>query len=230
MYVFGGWDPGRKGSGGAFLDDVWRLDTDALEWRQVAALPAPVSRHSSCSFDDKVVLHTFRDTLVFEGGEVRVQPTTGDAPAGLSMCAAARVGDSMLVIGGSTRERGMSNDVYRLNTTTWEWAKMRRVGHIPSPRASACATSLGASRCVVFGGAGLGAEGYADGMGLQPSDETYLVEVRDDDATLTRLEHALAPTPRVAASLDTVDGRLVLQGGWNPTSMETFEETFGLVP
>ena len=32
--VFGGWDPGAKGSGGSFSDEVWSLNTGTKEWLQ----------------------------------------------------------------------------------------------------------------------------------------------------------------------------------------------------
>lgn len=248
FYVFGGWDPEAPGSGGTFKDEVWSFDVPSKKWSQLAPMPCgPVSRHTACTVGDLIVVHTFRGVLVMDSsGELREQSTSGDAPTDFSMCACAALGDSrMLIFGGSTKSQGMSDVVYLLDTATWAWSKLRSEsdkanegGRVPTPRASSCAASVDDRSCVVFGGAGLGGGGYEGGGGLRAFDETWLVEVTDDNerAVWTEVDVAVAgggggahrPPARVAASLNRLGGeggggRYLLQGGWDPASKETFD-------
>lgn len=238
LYVFGGWDPAAPGSGGSFLDDVYKLDVASLTWeRLVQPMPCgPVSRHSACTVGKDVVVVTFRGVTVLDGatGEMREQPTTGEAPVGLSMCAAAPLGESsMLVFGGSTKTQGMSADVHVLDTTSWAWRKLRpegsaEDGRVPTPRGSSSAAPEGEASCLIFGGAGLGGGGYEGGAGLRAFDETWRVRVDGDVARWECVHEGGdegAPAPRVAASLSALpSGAFLLQGGWDPKSKDTFDE------
>ena len=216
FFLFGGWDPEAPGTGGSFLDESWRLDLKTLEWAQLTALPGgPVSRHTACSVGDKIVIQTFRGTVLCDGEAVVEQPTTGEAPLGFSMSAAAPLGEhEMLLFGGSTKNQGMTADAYVLDTRTWAWRKLTAAGAAPTPRGSACAAAVGRpvcgpnprplgidrtdacvrraraddNTCVVFGGAGLGGGGYAGGAGLTPFDETWTIKVEGDNAVWTRLD------------------------------------------
>ena len=227
LHLFGGWDPEDAGTGGTFKDDWWALDLKSREWKELGALPCgPVSRHTACTVGDQIVVQTFRSTVVCDGGKVYEQPTTGEAPLGFSMSAAAALGEhEMLVFGGSTKAQGMTADVYVLDTRTWHWRKLKPAsGETPTPRGSACAASVDASTCVVYGGAGLGGGGYAGGMGLTPFDETWTVKVDGDEAVWTKLPLDDAPQARVAASLSPLpSGGFVMHGGWTPTTKETFD-------
>ena len=229
LFVFGGWDPEAPGTGGSFKDDVWKLDLPSLTWEQMDSLPCgPVSRHTACTVGANVILHTFRGVYVLDGatGVVREQKTTGEAPLGLSMCAAAPLGETaMLVFGGSTKTQGMSSDIFVLDCTAWSWRKLRPKGEaVPTPRGSACAAPIDASSAVIFGGAGLGGGGYEGGAGLTAFSETWRVRVDGDEALWQLLDADDAPRPRVAASLSRLpSGRLLLHGGWDPRSKETFE-------
>eukprot|EP00908_Phaeocystis_cordata_P025202 Transcript_7650.p1 GENE.Transcript_7650~~Transcript_7650.p1 ORF type:complete len:347 (-),score=93.41 Transcript_7650:264-1241(-) len=228
FFLFGGWDPEAPGTGGSFLDESWRLDLKTLEWAQLTALPGgPVSRHTACSVGDKIVIQTFRGTVLCDGEAVVEQPTTGEAPLGFSMSAAAPLGEhEMLLFGGSTKNQGMTADAYVLDTRTWAWRKLTAAGAAPTPRGSACAAAVDDNTCVVFGGAGLGGGGYAGGAGLTPFDETWTIKVEGDNAVWTRLDLGAPPAPRVAASLSRLSsGELLLHGGWTPTTKETFEES-----
>ena len=232
-YLFGGWDPEAPGTGGAFLDDAWRLDLGSLKWTALDALPCgPVSRHTSCTVGNLILVHTFRSTLVCDGDAVRMQPTTGEGPAGFSMCAAAPLGQhEMLVFGGSTKTQGMTGDAFVLDTRTWEWRKLRTVTGeaVPTPRGSSCAAPIDGRTCVIYGGAGLGGDGYAGGAGLTPFDETWTLHVDGDEASWTRLELGLAPPARVAASLSPLpSGEFLLHGGWTPLTKETFDASYVL--
>ena len=150
-----------------------------------------------------------------DGEAVVEQPTTGEAPLGFSMSAAAPLGEhEMLLFGGSTKNQGMTADAYVLDTRTWAWRKLTAAGAAPTPRGSACAAAVGRpvcgpnprplgidrtdacmrraraddNTCVVFGGAGLGGGGYAGGAGLTPFDETWTIKVEGDNAVWTRLD------------------------------------------
>lgn len=244
LYVLGGWDPGAPGSGGSFKDEAWKLDLGSMRWSRLAK-PMPcgaVSRHTACTVGERIVVHTFRSTVVVEAdGSMREQPTTGEAPDGLSMCAAAPLGDeAMLVFGGSTKTQGFSGDVYVLDTRSWRWRKLRPAGGdgvAPSPRGSACAAAVDEATCVVFGGAGVGKRGYDGGKGLVAFDETWRLRVDGDDAVWELLlaeatdggrEADDTPSARVAASLSPLPdgGGLLLHGGWMPATKETFDVSY----
>jgi len=234
LYVLGGWDPGAPQSGGTFKDEVWSLDLNTLEWNlSENPLPCgPISRHTACKVgDDSIVVHTFRGVLVVDrDGTVREQPTTGEAPDGLSMCAAVPLGDSaMLVFGGSTRTQDLSSDAFVLDTETWEWQKFESENG-PAPRASSCAAALSGdkNRCVVFGGACLGEGGYEGGAGLKAQEDTWILTVDGGRAEWVRVEDdgKTHPAPRLAASLSPLGGGgLLLQGGWDPAE-GTFDDTW----
>ena len=83
---------------------------------------------------------------------------------------------------------------------------------------------LALDACIVFGGAGLGSNGYAGGAGLVAFNETWRLTVDGDQVKWELLELGDAPTARVAASMNLLpDGRgLLVQGGWDPSSKETF--------
>lgn len=235
LYVVGGWDPGAPGSGGDFKDDVWKLDINDMEWKQLSPMPCgPVSRHTACTVGDMVVIQTFRGTFVLDPatGETREQPTSGDGPLGLSMCAAAPLGESsMLIFGGSTKTQEMVADVHVLDTSSWTWRKLvaSKDGRAPTPRASSCACAADGTSCLVFGGAGISG-GYDGGAGLVAFDETWRVRVDGDEAIWDVVDTAgEIPTARVAASLNALpSGKFLLQGGWNPSSKETFTTPFFL--
>jgi Kelch motif/Galactose oxidase, central domain len=259
LYVMGGWDPGVPKSGGTFLEDVWCLNLSTMmsqkqpqQWtKSQQTLPCgPVSRHAACTVGDTmIVVHTFRGIAVLSrttGNELEwnEQPTTGDAPDGLSMCAMAPLTDtSLLVFGGSTKTQELSADAYVLDTTTWTWNKLdcsSSSSSSPSPRASPCAAQIRDNQCLVFGGASLGAGGYQGGAGLQAQGDAWILTVHDGDqkkGTWTRVESESnnsdnnhGPKPRLAATLcPWKDGGLLLQGGWDPAG-ETFDDTWILHP
>ncbi len=246
FFVFGGWDPEEPGSGGTFKDDVWKLDVDSLRWERVGAMPCgPVSRHAACTVGDTIVVHTFRSTLVCgEDGALREVATSGDAPDSLSMCAVAPLGsDGMLLFGGATKNQAMSQDAYVLDTATWAWRRLRASGDAPpTPRAGACAAPIDGSTVAVFGGGGIGENGYDGGKGLCGFDDTFVLRVDGDEAVWHAVGSADEdkPPPRTVASLsalpcdvhgkdcDDACGKLLLQGGWNPVTKETYDEPWVL--
>lgn len=242
FYLIGGWDPEGPGSGGTFKDEVWKLDLKRLSWEALAPIPCgAVSRHAACTVGDRVLVHTFRGLFVLDeaSGTLREQPTHGDTPGAVSMCAfSCLASHEALLFGGSTKTQEMTADAHVLDIGTWTWRKLRRDGDGgPSPRASACAAPLAAAAkqdegpsCIVFGGAGLGGGGYDGGRGLVAFDETWRLRVDGDVARWEQVADAASdggasPRARVAASLSALPaGRgLLLHGGWDPASKETFE-------
>jgi len=231
MYVFGGWDPEAPGSGGTFKDEIWRLDLDKMEWSQMEAIPfGPVSRHCACTVGSRIVVNTFRGVFTLEAdGQVIERASEGDAPVGLSMQACSPLGeDAMLIFGGATKTQQMTANVWRLDTSSWKWTKLQVQGEpMPTPRGSSCAAPFGDDAILVFGGAGMGSDGYGSGKGLVPYNETWLLRVGGDVATWNAVDTgASAPTARVAASLSPLpNGKaFLMQGGWDPKSGATFDE------
>ena len=240
IYVMGGWDPEAKGSGGTFKDEVFALDMTAssLQWSKLDPLPCgPVSRHTSCTVGDQIVVHTYKEgddcVLVLQAdGTCRKQPTTGDVPIGISMCSAAALGENKMVLyGGSTKTQEFSEFVYLLDTNTWKWTRLESRGdQLPTAPTSTCMAAVGdGETCLVFGGAGMSEGGYQGGAGLQGSDDTWKLRVVDNRyAEWNRLESSSqVPRARVAASLNRVPGetsKFLLMGGWDPATAETFDE------
>lgn len=225
LYQFGGWNPGEPGSGGAFLDDVWRFDLNTGEWTELEAMPCgPVSRHTACTVGDMIIVHTFRGVLVLkQDGKLTEQETTGEAPEGLSMCAVAPVGNSgMWLFGGSTKTQALSSDTYILDTDTWIWTKLSTTDG-PSARATPCAASVDDSSCVMFGGASLGEGGYEGGAGLIAQDDTWICSVAGGDAKWEKVLSG-GPQARIAATLTPLGAaNFLLQGGYDPATKGTFE-------
>lgn len=239
FYVFGGWN--SQDADAPFKEDVWRLHTSSLEWERVGRVPyGAVSRCSAATVGDCVVLHTFRGTLTRNADTTwSVVPTVGrdDTPRGLSMCSVAALDDrTLFLFGGSTQNQTMSSDAYLLDTIDMQWSRLDPVGPVPSPRALASAARVSNTSCVVFGGAGLGPDGYDGGKGLVSFDETWHAEVCAASRTVSwvRAQAEAPPVRRVAASLDRVgrdddDGSsFLLHGGWNPETRVTFVTSHGL--
>jgi Galactose oxidase, central domain len=244
MYIFGGWDPGAPGSGGEFLKDVWKLDLVTKQWKDVGLeLPFPVSRHAACTVGDMIVIHTYQGVLLFQNdgnsGRISLQETTGDCPDGLSMCGQVSLIDSgVLIFGGSTKTQQLSDATFLLDTTSWEWTKLKNIGDkVPSARASPCAASVYDcnNQAIVFGGASIGDSGYEGGKGLTPLSDTWLVTIDKDTGTAEWKQTAMSdvgPEGRLAATLTPIYGeggkRMLLQGGYDSVSKKTFNEPWVL--
>jgi hypothetical protein len=242
MYLFGGWDPGAPGSGGEFLNDVWKLDLVTKVWKNTGIeLPFPVSRHAACAVGDKIVIHTYQGVLLFQvdgnSGKITMQETSGDSPDGLSMCAQVAMGETgVLIFGGSTKTQQLSGATYYLDTGTWTWTQLKNSGDgTPSARASSCSAAVADKQAIVFGGASIGSDGYERGKGLMPLSDTWLVTVDKNAGTAEWKQVAMSdigPEARLAASLTCIYGeggkRLLLQGGYDSVSKETFGEPWVL--
>lgn len=244
LVMFGGWDPGAPGSGGEFLKDIWEFNVQTHEWTEVEAqLPFPVSRHTACTVNGMVVVHTYKGIFVYrKDGSLTEQETTGDVPDEMSMCAAAPLNDSqMIIFGGSTKNQQMSQDAYLLDTNTWEWTKLAvnennngndNVDDRPPQMASSCAARVADNEIIIFGGAGIGSTGYDGGFGLVPQKDTWKLKVTNggtqalwEKVEMPSSETCNTPEGRVAASLCPIGpSTFLLQGGFDPLTKTTFDE------
>lgn len=227
IYIFGGWDPGERGSGGTFLNDVWKFCVENDTWEELASLPYPMSRHSACTVGEKIVIHTFKGTIIFDNENLKIQETSGDDPNDLSMCAVAENGTHLILFGGSTRDQKMSNELFLLDTKTWNWSKMKQEGDIPCERAGCniCRLEKG---FLLFGGGTIGGKGYDGGKGLIGLSDTYILNIEENIAKWEKNDEGCAdlPGPRVVPTLESINGVVYLHGGWNPESMETYQDTW----
>jgi N-acetylneuraminic acid mutarotase len=225
MYIFGGWDPGEAKSGGSFFNDAWKLNTGNNEWTQIDNMPYQTSRHTACAIDNKIILITHKDTIVFENDQYIVQETSGDAPHGLSMACSVANNTLIYFFGGSTHKQELSNSVYSLCTRTWKWNKFVNIGEVPEARASSCATVF-KDKCIVYGGGGIKSS-YK--QGLTGFDDIYEFTVIDKYAIWEKLNTTTDTAGKVGASMNLLNQkRLLLHGGWNPETMTTFSETLSL--
>jgi hypothetical protein len=253
FYLFGGWDPEEPGSGGKFLSDIWRFSLKTNKWDLCSAfLPFPVSRHSACAIGpDDIVIYTHKGILLFsfDGRDwsVSEQSTTGDGPDGLSMCATCGIsngysssglGQDLLVFGGSTQAQELSSATYVLCTQSWTWRKLvvdDDQQDFPAPLASSCASNVIGrdNQCVIFGGATVGE------TGLIPQRDTWLLTVNGDSAEWKKIavggeddddddDDSCRPEGRVAASLTAIGDEIILQGGYDPVTKETYDQTWVL--
>ena len=239
MYLFGGWDPEKK----TFLTDVWYFSLKTNKWSlDQCWMPDGVSHHSAVAISDTTIaIHTNKGVLIYDmDGPVPTileQPTTGEGPDGLSMCASCGIprkdnGNDMLIFGGSTgKKHGFSSAAFVLDTKSWSWTKLLPTSPNECPQSlqSACVASLGNNQCIVFGGATLKHDI------VTPSDETWLLTVDGDSANWKQIasgegeregndnQNTLTPEARLAAALTaTTSEELVLQGGWDPISQKTY--------
>jgi len=235
LVICGGWDPGDKGSGGTFYDDVWALNVTSGMWRKLdCVLPGGgVSRHTATSVGEgKIVIHAFRCRnflIVLDMNEnlLEVQPTTGPSPHGLSMMSATFHPKENVIVfsGGSTKVQMMSEGVYVLDVTTWTWSELD-VSNAPVPTASSSSIALQSTsagmRQLVFGGASV-----PDGndSGLKSSNELWKLDVSMEDS---RCEWArvvttgFVPLERVGSQMDDLgNNRILVHGGWKPETRMT---------
>jgi len=167
--VLGGWDSQEAGTGGVILnsidmlvlesegdatrtDPVWKMDPSMN-------LGEPTSRQVAVALSDTTVLmHNHRCTdhvLLIELSNnenkmtIRRQPTTGAAPSprGLHAASACSRGNRVVVFGGAAQTGEMSNELFVLDTITWEWSEIKVYGDVPTPRASPCLCVLEEEDC-----------------------------------------------------------------------------------
>jgi hypothetical protein len=169
MIIFGGFDPPQW----IFMNDVWELDLDSLEWRQVHPSGTAPSGRSSCN----CALSVQRNMLIVCGGQsgnemldeewgLDLTPgaeawsrltTTGDR-LGVRNSAATTIdpaGDRMICFGGFDYPGyyRFFADLHVLDVATLQWSELHPSGDVPSARR--CATPLwdaGNGNFVFFGG------------------------------------------------------------------------------
>jgi hypothetical protein len=171
-----------------------------------ALVPAPVAASSSAPVD-----------------VWRQVPTVGPAPTERSAPAAAGIGGSLYVFGGtrddfSTGVATFHNDLHRLDVATGRWRLPGPTGAVPEPRAFAAAASDEAAggRLFVFGGSTFNVAGTEfDPFG----DLSVYMVATNTWTTLSAPDTSTGPHPgaRSGANLWAVGDRLYLFGGIDAT-------------
>jgi hypothetical protein len=229
-YLFGGWNSDAIDPSQVFLDTVHELDLDSFRWKLLAAkLPdGPSSRHVAVTIDaERIILHTHRCldfVYVWDGEAFLKQPTTGPCPSPRGLHAACHVADNQVIIfGGAAQDGTMSNEVFSLDTRTWEWTKLHISGKSPSPRAAPCLVCVDNYRMLLYGGAQYEVDG-----GLEANGDVWLLDLeRLTWECLIPSTDSTAPPPRNAAALLPINqtgefcGEFLPSGGWAP-----FRETW----
>mmetsp|Transcript_61398 Transcript_61398/g.150269 ORF Transcript_61398/g.150269 Transcript_61398/m.150269 type:complete len:458 (-) Transcript_61398:211-1584(-) len=201
--LLGGWDSGQVGTGGEILKDIWTYgsssgmsDTcDATEiWKEsMVDLGEPTSRLCAVTLDDKttVVVHNHRcldDVMVLifsdkDSVTLKKQPMTGRPPSARGLHVMTRLSgnnsNKIVLFGGAAQSGEMSNEVFVLDSQTWEWTPVEMIvdgtkadRHGPSPRASPCFVTLDDTTCLLFGGASV-----LEAGGLYGCNDTWLLEL-----------------------------------------------------
>ena len=231
ILMCGGWDPGERGSGGVFFDDMWLYNPKENQWRELPErLPGgPVSRHALLPIgDSSVLIHTFRcedHVLLYNHTTQTIERrnTTGPCPQRLSMMSVTWHPETMTAVfsGGADKFQKMSADVFLLDFRTWSWTKSRcltPVDEKPPSFGSASAVSFPHQRRIrqlLFGGGTIALSGE-----LQSSNNLWIVDI--DVSNQSHVWHrcfpsGITPPPRVASCLDWVAPDIVmLHGGWKP--------------
>ncbi|KAG7362015.1 galactose oxidase [Nitzschia inconspicua] len=205
--VLGGWDSQEAGTGGVILQDLQAYCPSQNTWQKLSFdLQQPTSRLCAVTLTTtdpkKVLVHNHRCTdhvLILDmekessssssSSPLTRQPTTGSPPSprGLHACVLLPNTTKMVLFGGAAQDGSMSNEVFVLDTETWEWQAIEAVDNKeleegedrrPSPRASPCLVAIDESTCVLFGGA------TRSEQGLHGCSDTWLLElvVGDDDS------------------------------------------------
>ena len=236
MLICGGWDPGDRGSGGVFFDDLWIYSTTENMWTELLErIPGgPVSRHTLLPIgNSSVLIHTFRcdDYVLLYNHTTQLierRNTTGPRPTRLSMMSATWHPEAMTAVfsGGANKSQEMSSDVFLLDLNTWTWSIsqcMTPDSEKPRPFASASAVSLrptqSSIRQLVFGGATV-----STGE-LRSSNRLWILDVNIAERThiwYKCFASGVTPPKRVASRLDWVaPGIVMLHGGWKPETRVT---------
>ena len=261
-FLLGGWDPQTAGTGGIILDTVHSLDLSTHQWRQLDSsssnIPGgPTSRHVAVTLptrtgngnnaNDKILLHNHRchnyvwllDTTTERWER---QPTTGPCPSPRGLHVACMLDETQLLLfGGAAQDQTMSNEVFLLNTVTWEWTRLDcgNSSAAPTPRASPCLVRVNHQCVVVWGGAE-----YDSTVGLKPRADLWALHVEKREWTCLQNDNdnnddnVVIPPPRNAATLTEIssaseneanDGvrSFLLMGGWAPFR-ETWDDCFVL--
>lgn len=232
ILMCGGWDPGDRGSGGIFLDDIWLYNPADNKWRELPErVPGgPVSRHAALPVGNStVLLHTFRcddQVLLYNhtSQSIERRNTSGPCPRRLSMMSATWHPEAAVAVfsGGTNELQEMSADVFILDLRTWTWSKSRCMtpdGEKPRPFASASAVPMRSTQHsiqqLVFGGGTMASSGR-----LRSSNTLWILDMNAAEGTHVWYKcfpSGGTPPKRVASRLDWVQpGIVMLHGGWKP--------------
>jgi len=158
LWIFGG----VTGGGKIHLNDVWILDTVAMEWRIVTPSgPKPRERsgHSAATIGDKIYIFggydgegRLDDIWILDTTNIKwKQPgIKGHPPKERKSHTATSIGENILVFGGYGGSDRL-NDLWNFNTIKMEWEQIKVNNKLPGGR-SAHSASLVDSRLIVFGG------------------------------------------------------------------------------
>ncbi len=215
--VFGGGTP-------VAVDQLWAWNGEAGTWENLTPTPRPPSWPPLRAFAAGVYDRTRREALFFGGqapapsarldvwdggawtslGAVRTTP----APPRYWHAATYDSRRSVVVVFGGTPESGASDELWELDTHTWQWANRTPTPRPPSWASARLLSSLEylPSRDVsLLLGGQLSAGGLADGLS----------EWRSDAGTFTFVTPAPRPLPsrNGALAYDSARDRVLLYGG-----------------
>ncbi len=214
MYVFGG-----QGQFGC-LDDLWRFDFVACEWRLVAAAgapPAPRTNHCACVSDDVMFVFGGRDVrpgedvvthddlygFDLEAAEWLAIETRWRRPAGGDGCAMTSANGVLYVLSPSETCTEMLVWCLQLGAkNALRWTQVPRSGNVPSPRVG-YATATHGHNWIVHGGRVLLRDGALG--------DTYAFHF--PTAEWARFDRESDTDPRFGHCGSAVDGALVLLHG-----------------
>lgn len=171
-----------------------------LRWRRDDSQPLPSARigHIAVAVDARavwgeelVVVHggigeakqALRDVAVLEvGGRhwLSPAPASGTGPASRAFHCATAVGRSLFLFGGHVyvkEKRGLQkfNDMWALDTDTWEWSQQITPQGLPTPGARdfAALTTLPGERVLLFGGLDASERRLDDAWVFYPRSHTW---------------------------------------------------------
>ncbi|KAI0267197.1 hypothetical protein BGY98DRAFT_1102239 [Russula aff. rugulosa BPL654] len=179
LFVFGGF-------GVKTTNDMWTLDLNCLKsqpsWESYEPTPGnekPLLRwdHVSVTTEDRIIIFGgygsgqdyYNDTWSFDISTRKWTELqcTGSIPSPRGSHSAVLVDDVMYVYGGSSRDEGITDDLYALQLSTQRWFKFPNLGTSPCKRMYHTMASDG-TRVFVLGG-------YPS----NPRDEVSLIHVFD---------------------------------------------------
>ena len=189
-YLFAGWNPYKRADHNEILDTIHCFDSKKKEWRKLPITfpDGPTSRHVAlplpCAYE--CIIHNHRCTdfiYIFDAitETFTKQKTQGQAPSSRGLHAACMLGSFACFFGGANQSGSMSNEVFLLNTITWEWTKVKMQGdeklffdhqsHVPCTRAAPNLVSFNETCAILYGGA------RTSDHGLVPLDDVWALMI-----------------------------------------------------
>lgn len=206
------------------------MNTLQGQWHEATGIgPLPVAR---CGHVAVVVdkIHEFGTELVVIHGGVNKQKRALDdllvlqvedqewlplkpasiGPAARAFHTACAVGKDVYVFGGhvyvpEARRLHQFNDLWAIDTNTWEWYRQEASpdGPIPSPRDRSSMVALDARRLLVYGG--------ADSQGRKLND-LWIYDIQDQSWSEVTV-HGVKPSPRCSSAVFILGSRIMVFGG-----------------